>query len=138
MKAIRTRLAAAEAGNFLLIVVGMICLSVAVLSTYLTLTSQENDTVMRSNYWNAALPLAEAGIEEAMSHLGSNTNGYAVDGWSADGTNFYKRRSLNNDYYRVSFAGALSSGVTIVSTGAVRWTDGNYISRAVQVTARQR
>jgi hypothetical protein len=88
--------------------------------------------------WNNALPMAEAGIEEAMTHLGSNTNGYAVDGWATDGTNFFKQRALGSDSYNVNFAGDLNSAVTITSTGAVQWTDGGYIRRTVQVNARKR
>jgi hypothetical protein len=128
----------AEAANALLIVMVVTGLLIAALSTYLTLTSQESSTVKRSMCWNNALPLAEAGIEEAMSHLGSNTNGYAVDGWVGSGTNYYKQRPLGNDYYAVSLSGDLNNGVTITSTGAVQWADGGYITRTVQVVARAR
>ena len=110
---------AGESGNSLLIVMVTIGLLIAALGTYLTLTSQENSTVMRSMCWNNALPLAEAGIEEAMSHLARNTNGYAIDGWAANGTNYYKQRFLSNDFYNVNFHGDIFNGVTIVSTGAV-------------------
>ncbi len=128
----------AEAGSSLLIVMLVIGTLVAVLGTYLAFNSQENSTVMRSACWNNALPLAEAGIEETMTHVVRNTNGYSVDGWSLNGTNYYKQRFLTNDYYSVNFHGDIFNGVTIVSTGAVRWTDGSYISRAVQVTAMAR
>ena len=121
MRVIQKR-TAGESGNSLLIVMITIGLLIAALGTYLALTSQENKTVMRSMCWNNALPLAEAGIEEAMSHLARNTNGYAIDGWAANGTNFSKQRSLGNDYYNVSFSGDLDTGVTITSTGAVQWT----------------
>jgi hypothetical protein len=138
MNSLKKRNSRQEAGNSLLIVMVIIGLLIAALGTYLTMSSQENNTVMRSACWNNAMPLAEAGIEEAMTHIVRNTNGYAVDGWSANGTNYYKQRFLSNDFYNVSFHGDIFNGVTIVSTGAVQWTDGSYISRVVEVTARAR
>src|SRR5215471_10404172 len=86
-----------EAGNALLVTMLTTGIIIAALGCYLSLASQENKTVMRSMCWNNALPMAEAGIDEAMSHLGVNTNGYAVDGWSTDGTNFSKQRFLGSD-----------------------------------------
>jgi hypothetical protein len=127
-----------EAGNALLVTMLTTGILIAALGSYLALTSQENKTVMRSMCWNNALPLAEAGIEEAMSHLGSNTNGYAVDGWATDGTNFFKQRVLGSDFYNVNFSGDLNNGMTITSTGAVQWADGSYIKRTVQINARKR
>ena len=129
---------AGQAGNALLVTMLTTGILITALGSYLFLTSQENKTVMRSMCWNNALPMAEAGIDEAMTHLGVNTNGYAVDGWSTDGTNFFKQRFLGGDYYNVNFSGDLNSGITITSTGAVQWTDGGYIQRIVQVNARKR
>ncbi len=129
---------ASVAGNALLVTMLTTGILIAALGSYLSLTSQENKTVMRSMSWNNALPIAEAGIDEAMSHLGVNSNGYAVDGWATDGTNFFKQRFLGSDYYSVNFAGDLNSAMTITSTGAVQWTDGGYIRRTVQVNARKR
>jgi hypothetical protein len=125
-------------GHIMLIVLVMVGILVAAMGTYLTLTSQENTTVMRSLAWNSALPLAEAGIDEAMSHLASNTNSLAVDGWSSSTGGYSKQRALSNDYYHVNLSGDLNSLVTITSTGAVQWIDGTYITRTVQVTARAR
>ncbi|HSU55959.1 MAG TPA: collagen-binding domain-containing protein [Candidatus Dormibacteraeota bacterium] len=138
MKFAQTRPPANQAGNALIVVMAIIGLLIAALGTYLSLASQENNTVMRSNCWNNALPLAEAGVEEAMSHLGRNTNSYAVDGWQFDGTNYGKQRFLGTDYYNVTFSGVLNTGVTITSMGAVQWSDGSYIKRTVQTVARSR
>jgi hypothetical protein len=138
MRLIQKRRTIGQAGNALLVVMVIMGLLIAALGTYLTLTSQEHRTTMRSMCWNNAMPLAEAGIEEAMTHLGRNTNGYAVDGWLANGTNYSKQRFLSNDFYNVNFSGDLNSGVTITSTGAVQWMDGTYITRTVQVVAQAR
>src|ERR1051326_384535 len=128
-----------ESGNTLVVVMILTGILMGAMGTYLMLASQENKTLMRSLYWNEALPLAEAGIEEAMTHLGRNTNGWAVDGWtSPDGTNYVKQRWLSNDFYGVGFSGDLNALVTINSTGSVQWAEGGYVSRAVYVTARAR
>src|SRR5262245_38518044 len=92
-----------ESGSVLLgvmLIAGIILLA---LGSYLALASQENRVVKRSLCWNAALPMAEAGIEEALSQLKQNTTNFAGDGWT---TNQIKQRSLGTDgYYIVNFTG---------------------------------
>jgi hypothetical protein len=126
-------------GNVLLAVMLTAGMLVLALETYLNLATTEHNNVKRSLSWNAALPEAEAGIEEALSHLGKNTNDYSLDGWIAGGTNnnkFSKRRVLGSDYYNVSIYGYPNSVVNIDSTGAVLTAKGAWLSRAVRVTAR--
>jgi hypothetical protein len=121
-----------EAGNTLLAVMVLIGIIVLALGTYLALASQESRTVKRSLCWNAALPMAEAGIEEALSQLYKNTTNFAADGWT---TNQIKQRSLTNGYYTVKFSGRSGGTVTIISTGLVHFADDIYISRTVRVVA---
>src|SRR5215475_305017 len=121
-----------EAGNTLLVVMMLIGIILLALGSYLALTSQENRTVKRSLCWNAALPMAEAGIEEALSQLKQNTTNFEADGWT---TNHIKQRSLTNGYYIVNFSGRSGGTVTITSTGLVHFVDDIYISRTVRVLA---
>jgi hypothetical protein len=119
-----------EAGTTLLVVM-MICgIIIAALGTYLNLASQEHKTLRRSFCWNAAMPMAEAGIEEALSHMNQDKTNFASDGW---GTNYLRHRALGDDYYNVGISGKPGSTVTITSTGFVHVIDANYISRIVQV-----
>jgi hypothetical protein len=110
---------------------------VAVLGSYLHLVSAENKIVFRSVSWNKALPMAEAGIEEAMSHIAFNTNNYSLDGWTQVGTNsiYTKSRTNGLDFYNVVLSGSPSGLKTITSTGTVHVLDNQYVSRVVQVTA---
>jgi hypothetical protein len=109
----------------------------AALGTYLALTSRENKAVMRSLCWNSALPLAEAGIEEALSHLSKNYWNYAADGWTpTGGSNYFKQRVLGDSYVDVTLSGTPGSLVTIRATGYAHWMDTNYISRDLVVTAQ--
>jgi hypothetical protein len=121
-----------EAGSTLLAVMILLGIIMLALGTYLALASQESRTVKRSLCWNAALPMAEAGIEEALSQLKQNTTNFAADGWT---TNHVKRRSLTNGYYSVNFSGRSGGTVTIISTGWVHFVDNVYISRKVRVVA---
>jgi hypothetical protein len=128
-----------QAGNTLLMVLMCGGILVAALGTYLGLTSSENKNVKRSICWNAALPVAEAGIEEAMSHVVANATNFSADGWTTLGTNnvYTKNRTNGADYYSVNVAGSPGSTLlTITSTGYVHWLDSAYISRAVQVTVQ--
>ena len=119
-----------EQGNTLLVTLVLITLIVLALGSYLNLASNEHKTTHRSLSWNAAMPLAEAGVEEALSHMNQNKTNYAADGW---GTNYFKHRTLDKGYFDVHCDGAPGSLVTIYSTGAVQWVDGTYIKRKVKV-----
>src|SRR5882672_9372808 len=122
-----------ETGSTLLVVMMITGIIMLALGSYLTLASQEHQTVRRSLCWNAALPMAEAGIEEALSQLKQNTTNFALDGWT---TNHIKQRPLGTDgYYAVNFSGRPGSVVTIISTGSVHLVDNIYISRTVRVLA---
>ncbi len=120
------------AGSTLLVVMLLMGIIVLALGTYLALASQESRTMKRSLCWNAALPMAEAGIEEALSQLWKNTTNFAADGWT---TNYSKERPLTNGYYSVNLVGRSGGTVTITSTGLVYFVDDIYISRIVRVRA---
>src|SRR5947207_2187035 len=124
-----------QAGNTLLIVMMVAGILTLALGTYLELTSTQNKSVHRSLCWNSALPLAEAGVEEALSHMTKNLDNYANDDWTQSGTNYSKQRYLGDDYYTVNIAGSPGTLVTITATGYSHWVDTNYLSRDLKVTA---
>jgi len=126
-----------QTGSALLVTMMITGLLAAAVGTYLALTSQGNSSVKRSIAWNAALPLAEAGVEEALSHVNRNTNSYAVDGWTYNVTNgaFGKQRYVGDGFYSVSVAGSPGGIITISATGNGCWKGSNYIARTVQVVA---
>jgi hypothetical protein len=115
-----------------MIVTSMVCL--ISVGSYLSLSSSENAVVMRSLAWNTALPLAEAGVEEALSHITKNTANFAADGWTANGTNYsHPSRALGSGRYSVNIAGSPGSLLTVTSTGYGLWKGTNYASRTVEV-----
>src|SRR3569833_243164 len=61
-----------------------ICLVVGViLAGYLVLTSNRFQMTVRSSDWNAAIPVLEAGVEEALTHLTRDTNAPTANNWTA-------------------------------------------------------
>jgi hypothetical protein len=135
-------------GSALLVVIMFVGILTLVLGSYLSLTSNQNQSAVRSRLWNSALPVAEAGIEEGLSQIYNNAGNYSADGWSNPSTNlFTKTRYLGNDHYTVNISGTPAGGLTITSTGfvqAVTFVDnGKYydvhsgsVSRVVQVKAK--
>jgi hypothetical protein len=131
---ISTKHTGREGNVFLIVMVSTGILSVICLGSYLSLASTEHRSVMRSQAWNTAMPLAEAGVEEALSHIVKNARNFAADGWTLQGTNSYaKQRALSTGSYSVSFSGSVGSLLTITSTGRALFQDTNYIGRTVQV-----
>ena len=95
----------------------LVCLMVTLilgitLASYLIMANNQNTSVMRSQVWNAALPVAESGIEDALQVLNKNAGNFekltnwfstaGADNWSvvAPGT-YYVRRYFSDCYYDV-------------------------------------
>src|SRR5579859_2315054 len=103
-----------EQGN--VIVVSLLVAGIVgyLLASYLSLVSGQNLATARSQSWNSCIPVLEAGIEEALTHLqyatvltnlGAGTTNLASDGWVLSGTNFVKQRDFGN---RCSFTVMIS------------------------------
>src|SRR5262245_51547608 len=75
-----------------------------VLASYLLLTRSDSVASMRSQAWNLALAVAEAGVEEALTHLNSNgTNIVANNGWElVDGKYLRKSGGVAENRYNVA------------------------------------
>jgi hypothetical protein len=131
-----SRIRARRSGTALIVTLMIAGLLAIAVGTYLAMTSQGNTSVKRSIGWNAALPLAEAGVEEALSHVMRNTNGFGVDGWTMTNGAFQKVRILGNGFYSASVAGFPGGTIFISSTGFAAWKPSNYIARRVQVVAQ--
>src|SRR6185312_17199122 len=54
-----------------------------ILAGYLLLTSNRFQMSVRSSDWNASIPVLEAGIEEALTHLKRDTNQPSANGWTS-------------------------------------------------------
>jgi hypothetical protein len=108
-----------------------------VLVSYLKLSSTHQLLVARSQNWNAALPVAEAGIEEAMTQINWNRGlNLASLGWTVAGSGYTKTRHLDsNGFYTVSIQPS-GTHFLITSTGRQRTPPGtNYVARTIEAEA---
>src|SRR6267154_4351340 len=136
-----------DSGSVLVAAVVMSAVIALVLGSYLTVLASRNRITMRSQSWNEAVPVVEAGLEEAFTHLQSDGSGsLAANGWSAVMINsslvYQKTRHFTNtgffndkSYYVVTLSNATTGSPVIYSQGYVPAPlETNYISRLVQVT----
>jgi hypothetical protein len=120
----------------------MTAVMAVILASYLTLLGSRNRITMRSQAWNEALPLLEAGIEEAFTHLKDDSS-LTNNGWDALNINsnlvYQKRRDFTNSgAYFVTTISNASVSPAIYSQGYVPAPLGTgYISRLVLVTTAQ-
>jgi hypothetical protein len=115
-----------------------------VLASYLGLIGSRYKVTMRSGCWNAAVPVMEAGVEEALTHIQDDLNDPAANGWTAgtiSGQPVYsKQRTFSdNSYFLVNiyYGGAGTTNTPyIYSTGFVPLplSSSSYVSRTTKVT----
>ena len=97
-----------QSGSILVVTIITSALIGSVLCSYLVLVSSRNQGTMRSLAWNTAIPVLEAGIEEALTHLTVDTNRPTANGWTQgelDGKTAYWKRSPDlpdGSYYFVT------------------------------------
>jgi hypothetical protein len=88
------------------------------LASYLTLVRFQNLSVVRSLAWNSAIPVLEAGIEEAMTHINrSGLDNLESAGWVVTADGYTKTRFIGDNYYTVMIS--TENPPNIVSEGYV-------------------
>jgi hypothetical protein len=114
-----------------LIVCGVVAL---MLAAYLSLMNNQGQLAERSQSWNGCIPMAEAGIEEALSHLNATRGvGLSSNGWTLDSGSYGKGRTLTEGNFRVSFT--TNRHPVIDAVGQVRAFPGsNFITRRIRAT----
>jgi hypothetical protein len=94
-------------GSVLMVTLFMLSLISFFLYAYLYSAREQRSLVSRSEGWNAALGLAEAGIEEALAQVNPGASVMSIDrtanGWGAAAGGFYgpMSRTLSNGTYSV-------------------------------------
>lgn len=123
-------------GNILLVTLtAMMIIGIALL-TYLTLAKNQNQLVARSQTWNTCLPLAEAGLDDALNHLVWNTTNLTASGWTKSNTNsYYRTNALGGGYYVVTISTNITPA-TIIATGYVPMPGSpDYVARRIKIEA---
>jgi len=124
-------------GSLLAAAVILIIIFGVSLAGYLTLVSGQQQSVSRSQKWNSALDLAEAGIEEGLAQVNASPNDFSVNSWGvANGTNYGPViRTLSGGTYGVCIKG--SNTPTIYATGCVTAPmSSTVLMRTVRVTTQ--
>lgn len=123
-----------------LIITGLVTLVVLAL---LAVVERQNYYTARSTTWCSEIPIAEAGIEEAMAHLNSKPAAFAANGWTASGSSVVKTRYFTNAGGTIAdgyFYTAISTSrpPVIVSIGYGRIPlQTNYTHRTVMVLTKE-
>lgn len=109
------------AGSVLLVTLTTAAILMTILVSYMKYVGHENMMASRSQVWNLALPVAEAGVEEALTQLhyyamGSNIVG---NGWiyNAVAKQFTKSNQVGSSSYVATIQVASSSTPVIFSEG---------------------
>jgi hypothetical protein len=131
-----------QSGSILLVTVFLAGILGLGLGYYLWLVRAQNLLVARSQAWNSALSLAEAGVEEGLAQanvsFGTNYLSSAQANWGSSSPGVYGPRSNSLDIgsYSVVLI-ATNPGPTLIASGYVAsplLTNSQFITRTVQVT----
>lgn len=133
-----------QRGNALILALVFSGIVALVVGSYLQLAHQRNRMRARSLAWNTALPVLEAGIEEALSHLKTDGASLTRNGWASGTVGgqpvVTKSRTFpDGSYFSVTAYTALPKSPIIYSSGFVPVPLGSgYISRTVKVVITNR
>src|SRR5258706_11241886 len=64
------------------------------ISYYLSLVEQQSVLSARSQAWNMAMTVTEAGLEEGLQQINSNSGNMAADGWYFDGALYWRSNTM--------------------------------------------
>src|SRR5262249_41074058 len=129
----RSRLGS-DGGNVLimtLVITGLVGLMLVI---FMTMVGSQNSYSTRSFAWASEIPIAEAGLEDAMAHLNySGSSNRSQNGWTFTNNTYLKQRTMGDGYY----SACISTGTlpTITCTGYARIYPQNvYSSRVLRIT----
>lgn len=133
-------------GSALAVVMVLTPIFVGVAVAGLMMANQTHRESARSQAWNTSLPAAEAGIEEALTHLNIHgATNLANDGWTAvSGTTmYYLQRDVGDQTYLAVIsnhvAGASANKPSVECRGYARMGgSGGVLARGIRVTTEQR
>src|SRR5436190_18748708 len=88
---------------------------------YLSLIEQQNLLNTRSQTWNMAIAITEAGIEEGLEHLNDNTTSLSQAPWSyIGGSTYYRSNTLADGSAYTVFITNNSPSAIVVSGADVK------------------
>jgi hypothetical protein len=138
-----------QRGNVLLVSIVITGIAALTLASFLSLTGGQNSSVTRSQNWNAAIPIVEAGIEEALTHLNDNctfndithpATNWGADGWTTTDIGVRKTTALpGGSYYTVDIVTVSPYSPfnpAVVSEGHIATMTGTVVASPVPFLAQ--
>ncbi len=132
----KTRTTNTVHGHVIIVTLVLCLLLGIVLLSVIKLSTNEGQLTGRSQSWNGAIPVAEAGIEEAFTHLRYCPTNRASNGWklNLNGDLYTKSRTNGNSFYEVTIS--TNYDPVITSRGGIHAPlQTSYIVRTVRVAA---
>lgn len=137
---------ARPAGSVLVVTLLIAMVIGITLAAFMDLSSAAHRSVIRSGVWNACIPVAESGIEEALTHVFLNSTNLESQGWtkstagltmsngvSLTGTLYYKSRSLNGGNYIAAIQSGTTPTITVQGNQPKPLSTTDMISRTIQL-----
>jgi hypothetical protein len=125
-------------GSILVVTLALTAVLGTTLASYLILTAGQEQSVSRSQRWNSALDLSEAGVEEGLAQMNASPDDFSANTWTASSNGVYgpQIRSLNGGTYGVVLL--TNPSPTVYATGCVTAPIlGTKIRRTVKVTTQK-
>lgn len=109
------------------------------LAGYLRLVNNQNYSVARSQAWNRAMPVLEAGIEDAMGQINFDSKATSLinNGWTLDGSEYVNTTDLGDESATVRIQLVQNPIITSKGRTKIPAGDGNYLYRTVRVTTKR-
>lgn len=128
-----------ERGSVLFVTLIATAILGAALAGYLQLVSTQNYSVARSQAWNRAIPVLEAGIEEALGQINKSINptSFSANNWTLVGTNYVKRVDFGDEYAMVKISTAAFPVIESEGFTRIPLSDGESLSRRVRCTTQR-
>jgi hypothetical protein len=133
----KTRRQNSETGGALVITLIICGLIGVMLVAYLSMVSSQHRFSQRSQVWNNCMPLAEAGVEEALAHINyiGTQDKFGTNGWTFSGGFYRKERFLNGGRARIAVDTNMPPTITVTSILSAPVQSAS-LRRAVQVKTR--
>ncbi len=137
---------ARRAGSVLVVTLLIAMIIGITLAAFMDLSSAQHRAVIRSGVWNSCIPIAESGLEEALTHVFLNSTNLASQGWSSSangltmsngialtGTVYYKSRTLNGGRFLAAIQGGTTPTLTVQGLLPKPLSTNDMLTRTIEV-----
>lgn len=135
-----------RAGSVLVVTLLISVIIGMTLAAFMDLSSAQHRSVIRSGVWNSCIPMAESGLEEALTHVFLNSTNLATQGWTQSttgltmsngvaltGTVYYKSRTLNGGNFLAAIQGGATPTLTVQGSMPKPLSSTDMIVRTIEV-----